>query len=596
MQTANCVIAGRRKSDGTYDLSSSAYVGYGSATEFFPYSLKFTLPNFVGKSSAVKFSLAMIRGFRNGTQSPKVNLRWALCTSDANLSKYNTSGTVSDSNQIVSGVVTYDGLSSSVSYKELTVSTGALESGKSYYLIFWGNNSGGYSGDTATMYAASNHSATLTYLNTYKLSISQGTGSTIAVIHNGSTLTNGATVTEGDVLTISFGAVTGYNLGTHTVNGVTFTSGGTHTVAADVTVVATASKKTFVLTISQGTGSIITVKRSGAPLSNGATITYGDVLTISFGAEIGYDLGSHTVNGAAFDSGGTHTVTAAVAVVSTAAKKTFILTISQGTGSVVTVLRSGAALSDGATITYGDELTINFGAEDGYSLVDHTVNGAAFDSGGTHMVTAAVAVVTTAARKTFRLTISQGTGAVITVMRSGVALSGGATIVFGDELVITFGAEDGYCLSSHTVNGVSFASGGTHTVAEDVVVVAEAYMNAFKLTITASRGSKVKVTRDGIQLASGEDIAQGDELVITFAAKAGYQLTASTINGEAATQESIVVAGDVDIVAAARVVGILFISNRPYRMCVKLGGKWYLLIWYIGRVGTWAVTGQVKGG
>lgn len=246
MPTANCTIVGRRKSDGTYDTTTSAYVGYGSSTEFFPYSLKFTLPTFTGKSVSVKFSLAMLSGFRNGTKSANVNLRWALCTSDANISKYNTSGSVSDSNQIVSGTVTYSDLSSSISYKELTVSTTALKSGASYFLIFWGNNSGGYIGDTATMYAASKHSAVLTSVATYTLSISAGTGSSITVNRTSSgyagtgNIAAGTTLYHGDKLKITFSPKTNYKLLTTTVNGVAFTSGNTHTVAANVSVAATA--------------------------------------------------------------------------------------------------------------------------------------------------------------------------------------------------------------------------------------------------------------------------------------------------------------------------------------------------------------------
>lgn len=70
----------------------------------------------------------------------------------------------------------------------------------------------------------------------------------------------------------------------------------------------------FTLSISAGTGSTITVKRGSSTLSNGATLTHGDTLTISFTAQSGYELLTHTVNGASFTSGGTHTVTAAVTV------------------------------------------------------------------------------------------------------------------------------------------------------------------------------------------------------------------------------------------------------------------------------------------
>ena len=164
MANANCTIVGRRTGSNTYDTASSAYVGYGSSTTFYPYALKFTVPEFVGASSAVVFSLSMYGGYRNGSKSSSVNLRWALCTSDANIDSYNTAGAVSDANQIVSGTVTFDGLNSSTStIKTLNIPTTALKPGGTYYLVLWGNNSGGYSGDTATINAASKHSAVLEY-------------------------------------------------------------------------------------------------------------------------------------------------------------------------------------------------------------------------------------------------------------------------------------------------------------------------------------------------------------------------------------------------------------------------------------------------
>lgn len=164
MANANCTIVGRRKSDGSYDTASSAYVGYGSSTTFYPYALQFILPSFTGASSAIEFSLSMYGGYRNGSSSKTVNLRWALCTSDANIDSYNTAGAVSDVNQLASGTVTFDGLSSGTSaIKTLNIPTAALKPGGNYYLILWGDNSSGCSGDTATMNAASKHSAVLEY-------------------------------------------------------------------------------------------------------------------------------------------------------------------------------------------------------------------------------------------------------------------------------------------------------------------------------------------------------------------------------------------------------------------------------------------------
>lgn len=73
-----------------------------------------------------------------------------------------------------------------------------------------------------------------TTLPAYSLSITQASGTTVSVTRNGTALANNAAIFAGDVLTIS---VTG---GTVKVNGSNFTSGNTHTVAGNVTVVSTA--------------------------------------------------------------------------------------------------------------------------------------------------------------------------------------------------------------------------------------------------------------------------------------------------------------------------------------------------------------------
>ena len=156
--------------------------------------------------------------------------------------------------------------------------------------------------------------------------------------------------------------------------------------------------RTFSLSISAGTGSTVTVLRNGSALSNGATLTYGDRLTVNFAAQSGYTLLTHTLNGASFASGDTHTVTDAVTVAATAVRKTYTLSVSAGAGSTVTVLQNGTALPDGAVITHGDTLTVRFAAQAGYELLTHTLNGASFPSGGTHTVSGAVAVAATARR------------------------------------------------------------------------------------------------------------------------------------------------------------------------------------------------------
>lgn len=86
----------------------------------------------------------------------------------------------------------------------------------------------------------------LTDIPTYTLTINAATGSTITVNRTSSgyastgNITNGTRLYYNDQLKITFAASTNYKLLTTKVNGAAFTSGNTHSVAANVTVATTA--------------------------------------------------------------------------------------------------------------------------------------------------------------------------------------------------------------------------------------------------------------------------------------------------------------------------------------------------------------------
>lgn len=153
------------------------------------------------------------------------------------------------------------------------------------------------------------------------LSISAGTGSSITVTRQSSPWAatgklTGGTVYDGDVLKISFAALTGYALGTHTVNGGSFTSGGTHTVSANVTVVSTATLKSYTLTIDADSHAAVTVTRGGAALASGAAIKHFDLLAVTVSAKAGYEVSAADINGTAIspDVEASHTVSGPVTI------------------------------------------------------------------------------------------------------------------------------------------------------------------------------------------------------------------------------------------------------------------------------------------
>ena len=183
-----------------------------------------------------------------------------------------------------------------------------------------------FSGDINSAYYHSypNESTTATVANATarSLSISAGTGSSVTVVRQSSPwvatgiISNGATVYDGDVLKIDFSVSTGYNLSVRTVNGSTFTSGGTHTVSGNVTVVSRATVKSYTLTVNADSHALVTVTRGGEALSNGAEINHFDQLSVTASAVSGYKVSAADINGTAISPGTavSHTVSGPVTV------------------------------------------------------------------------------------------------------------------------------------------------------------------------------------------------------------------------------------------------------------------------------------------
>ena len=297
---------------------------------------------------------------------------------------------------------------------------------------------------------------------TYALIIDQGSNTTITVKRNGSTLSNNAILIAGDSLTITFDAATGYSLSTHTVNGNTFSSGGAHSVTGNVTVKSAATLATYTLTINQGTGTTISVKKGSTTLKHGDTISHGDSLTISISANTEYNLGTHTVNGNNFTSG-TYNVTGAVTVVSTANVKSFVISIPTVSNCTFSVIRTSSPLqsagtgplSNGDKIYYNDVISITANSAAGYGISSLTVNKTSFENGASIIVTEEVrinasVIVTT----TFTVTITQkgGTGELIQVFNGETRVTNGESVIQGSQLTYILNIPDNYWVKNFSIN------------------------------------------------------------------------------------------------------------------------------------------------
>lgn len=219
----------------------------------------------------------------------------------------------------------------------------------------------------------------------YTVNWANGTGYTIAVNRTSSPYANaatgalesGATVYYGDELAVTYTASTGYSIGSKGNTAITVTENITSSA-----IYATATVNSYKATWNTGTGYSITVKRTSSPLqgastgnlSSGATIYYGDVLSITYTASTGYSLGnkgktSITVTGNVTSSD----------IYTSATVNSYKVSWNTGTGYAIAVKRTSSplkgastgALNNGATIYYGDVLSVTYTASTGYSVTGH---------------------------------------------------------------------------------------------------------------------------------------------------------------------------------------------------------------------------------
>lgn len=142
-------------------------------------------------------------------------------------------------------------------------------------------------------------------VNAYSVNWNTGTGFTIAVTRTSSpnkgastgSISSGTAVYYGDVLSISYTPSTGYSVSSHGVNSITVSGNVTSSeIYATASVLAYPASWT-----ASGTGYSIKVSRTSSPkagaatgtLTSGATVYYGDTLSVTYTPSTGYKIDDH---------------------------------------------------------------------------------------------------------------------------------------------------------------------------------------------------------------------------------------------------------------------------------------------------------------
>ena len=138
----------------------------------------------------------------------------------------------------------------------------------------------------------------------YTVTWSNPTGATINVTVNGNAISSGKEVAEGTSISVTATANTGYkNAKISSVSGAKDNGDGTYTVTDNVTITASATIKTYSLTVTTENATVTGV-------SNGQTITHGQTYTFTVQAATDYTLKSVTINDEEKGTGGSYSFTA----------------------------------------------------------------------------------------------------------------------------------------------------------------------------------------------------------------------------------------------------------------------------------------------
>lgn len=192
-----------------------------------------------------------------------------------------------------------------------------------------------YATTTATSQstATGSGSVSTSLATAYILTLTRGTGvsslaaaiSSSSLRATGTSVVSGGMIYAGEVIKLTYSAASGYTNATCNVSNIgVVASGGTFAVGGNHAAAASATAIPYSLTITVDSGVSAIVKKGNATLSSGATIYYGDSLSITFGGKTGYKIASATLNSKNILSPTTHSVTGNVILAISSSPEGFI--------------------------------------------------------------------------------------------------------------------------------------------------------------------------------------------------------------------------------------------------------------------------------
>lgn len=205
-------------------------------------------------------------------------------------------------------------------------------------------------------------------------------------------------------------------------------------------------------------------------------------------------------------------------------------------GGSFVVKSGGQTIASGATANKGSLITVETNADEGYQVKSIKVNDVAIE-GNSFSLLEDVTIVVEFTNK-LSLTYSATEGGEIRVESGGVELADNAEFDKNSTIKITLTADEGYEITTFTVNEVD----SKELLEENILEIENVETNLdikavfakkkFIVTIPTTEGGSISVKDGTTAIANGASVDFGTELTIKLTPNKVAALTAFTVNGE----------------------------------------------------------------
>ena len=412
--------------------------------------------------------------------------------------------------------------------------------------ITWNGNSVA-SGSTQTVTGNVTLTGSIS-VNIYSVSFTNPIGAKFGILYQGVWYYDSPlNVAHGSTIRVQVDPNTGYQVDSIKLGNTDIANGSDQTITGATSLTATASLKTYTVTINNPTGATISATVNGTNYTNTFTAKHGTSIKYNVSASTGYDVTSFTYGGTTINNGDTRVLTGNVTVTAAATLKTYEVNITQPSNGTIRVGSNTSKFTAKHFSSYDVTLT----PSTGYSVESLTWNGSGIANGSKQTVTGATTVTGTTSAIPQTITITQPSNGIIKVRYNGTDYTSSFSVPYNSTITITATPNTGYKLNSLTYGDSAINSGTSKTVTGPVTITGSFNILSNGVSFSQPANGSIKLTYNGTDYTSSiNNVTYGSKVKVTVSANTGYYIDSITANGKTITNGSeITVNSAIDIVA-----------------------------------------------